>query len=214
MPRLTAIRRRALDEMVKDAIFEATVAVLDELGVAGMTMDRVAGSAGLAKGSLYKYFPGKKALLELVFVKLIDPIFQDLKEIVSKEQSATEKLGAHLRTILEQIAIHAKVFKLLFQDDTAQGLLQPLQRSSGEVRNQLLAEVFRQRIAEGAFRSAEPALLTNIFVGLCRGVFESHLELEGREQREKVQSLIMSVLLNGIGTESGRGGGSCLGSDI
>ena len=49
MPKLTAIRKQALDEMMREAIFEATVAVLSEHGVEGMTMDRVALAAKVAK---------------------------------------------------------------------------------------------------------------------------------------------------------------------
>ncbi len=93
VPRLTAIRKQALDEMMKEALFEATVAVLSEHGVDGMTMDRVALAAGVAKGSLYRYFRSKRDLLEFVYAKMIDPIFQDLDEIVATEQPAIEKLA-------------------------------------------------------------------------------------------------------------------------
>ena len=66
MPRLTAIRKQALDEMMKNALFEASVAVLSEHGAEGMTMDRVALAASMAKGSLYRYFRSKQELLESI----------------------------------------------------------------------------------------------------------------------------------------------------
>ena len=56
MPKLTAIRKQALDEMMREAIFQAAKAVLAKHGVDGMTMDRVAVEADVAKGSLYHYF--------------------------------------------------------------------------------------------------------------------------------------------------------------
>ena len=86
------IRKQALDEMMKEALFEATVAVLSEHGVDGMTMDRVASEAGVAKGSLYRYFRSKRDLLEFVYTKLVDPIFQDLEEMAAQEQPAIESL--------------------------------------------------------------------------------------------------------------------------
>ena len=49
MPKLTAIRKQALDDIMKEAIFEATVAVLGQHGVEGMTMDRVATAAGVRR---------------------------------------------------------------------------------------------------------------------------------------------------------------------
>jgi AcrR family transcriptional regulator len=201
MPRLTAIRKQALDDVMKEALFEATVAVLDEHGVEGMTMDRVASAASVAKGSLYNYFHSKKDLLQFVYAKIIDPIFQDLIEIVATEQSAIEKLSSHLRQLLEHVAKHARVFKLLFDDDTAHGLLQSTERSTQEKGCQHLAEIFRQGIAEGVFRPSDPLVLAHMFLGLCRGMFDSQPELGGHEQRENVLQLIMGTFLNGISIE-------------
>jgi AcrR family transcriptional regulator len=198
VPRLTAIRKQALDEVMKEAFFNATVAVLTEHGVEGMTMDRVAAAASVAKGSLYHYFRSKKDLLQFVYAKIIDPIFHDLAETMAREQPANEKLASHLRKMLEHIAKHAKVFRLLFDDDTAHGLLQSSERNTCEVGSQRLAEIFRQGIAEGAFRAVDPLVLARMFLGLCRGVFDGQPKLEGRDQREDVHRMIMGTFLNGI----------------
>jgi AcrR family transcriptional regulator len=204
VPKLTAIRKRALDEVVKEAIFEATVAVLSEHGVEGMTMDRVATAAGVAKGSLYNYFRNKRDVLEFVYAKMIDPIFEDLVQTVATDRPAIEKLASHLRNLLEHWAKHAKVFKLLFEDDTAQGLLQSSQRSRREAGSQRLAEIFRQGIAEGVFRPESPLVLANMYFGLCRGVFDGHPEVAAREQQEEIHRLIMDTFLQGIATEKGK----------
>ena len=201
MPRLTAIRKQALDEIMKEAIFEATISVLSQQGVEGMTMDRVALAAGMAKGSLYNYFRSKRALLEFVYAKTIEPVFKELAETVATEGPAIKKLAGQLRSILEHAAEHARVFKLLFQDDTAQGVLQSSQRSSREAGSQCLAQTFRQGIAEGVFRPADPLVLARMFIGLCSGVFDSHPALERLDVRENIHRLIMGTFLNGIATE-------------
>lgn len=203
VPRLTAIRKQAIDGMMKEALFEATVAVLTDHGVEGMTMDRVASAAGVAKGSVYNYFGSKKGLLEFVHAKMIDPIFQNLTEIVATEQSAIEKLTLHLRKLLEHVAIHARVFRLLLDDDTAHGLLQSSERSTREAACKRLAEIFCQGISEGAFRPADPLVLAHMFLGLCRGVFDSQPELQESNQRENIHRLILGSFLNGIATQNG-----------
>jgi AcrR family transcriptional regulator len=187
--------------MMREAIFQAATTVLAEHGAKGLTMDRVALAADVAKGSLYHYFPGKKALLEFVYAKMIDPIIENLEAIVATEQPALEKLGTHLNSLLEHVAKHSQVFKLLFEDDAAQGLLQASQRQSQEVGGQLLAAVFRQGIAEGVFRPMEPLMLTQMFLGLCKGVFDTQPELGERDQRETISRLIMGTFLHGIATE-------------
>lgn len=204
MPTLTAIRKQALDEMTREAIFEAAVAVLGEHGVEGMTMDRVALAADMAKASLYHYFLGKTALVEFVYANIIDPIHQDLQEIMATEQPAIEKLATHLAWLLEHVDKHLRVFKLLLHDDTAQGLLQSTQRRTREAGCQLLAEIFRQGIAEGAFRPVDPLQLARMFLGLSAGVFDSQPELGERDQRESVHRLIMGAFLHGVAAEPGR----------
>lgn len=208
MPKLTAIRKHAVDEMMRGVIFEAALAVFAEQGVEGMTMDRLAVAANVAKGSLYHYFPGKKALLEFMHAKVIDPIIRDLEELVVTQRPAIEKLTVHLNHLLEHIAKHVQVFRLLFQDDTAQGLLQTSQRRTREIGGRYLAEVFRQGIAENVFRPEDPFLLTQIFLALCKGVLDTQPELEGHDQREKIHRLIMGAFMGGVATEACRHGSS------
>jgi AcrR family transcriptional regulator len=207
MPRLSTIRKQALDEIMKEALYEATVEVLSDHGVDGMTMDRVAVAAGVAKGSLYRYFRGKRELLEFVHAKIIDPLFQDLNElVVATGQPAVAKLAAHLHTLLEHVAKHAQVFRLLFDDDAAQDLLQSSERCTRKAAGQRMAEIFRQGIAEGVFRPVDPLVLANMYLGVCKAVLESRPVLQTREEREEVHRLIMGAFLNGIATDQGRSG--------
>lgn len=206
MPRLTAIRKQALDGIMKEALFEATIAALSEHGVDGLTMDRVASEAGVAKGSLYRYFRSKRDLLEFVYAKTVDPIFQDIEQIVASEQPAIAKLARQLYALLDHVAKHAQVHRLLFEDETAHGLLQSSERRTSEAATVRLAELFRQGIAEGVFRDGDPLMLATMYIGLCKGVLQSQPELDTRQQREDVHRLIMGTFLNGIITEKARVG--------
>ncbi|NLS96615.1 MAG: TetR/AcrR family transcriptional regulator [Planctomycetaceae bacterium] len=204
MPRLTDIRKQALDEMMKEAFFEATVAVLNEHGVEGMTMDRVAAAAGVAKGSLYRYFRGKRDLLEFVFTKVVDPIFQAFEELAAKQQPAIELLSGHLEALLEHVAKHARVHRLLFEDDAAHGLLQPSERRTSEAAGRQMATVFQQGIEEGVFRPQDPLLLAHMYLGLTKGVLQSRPPLDEPEHRKDVHRLIIGTFLSGIATDKGR----------
>ncbi len=206
MPRLTAIRKQALTEMMKEAFFEATVAVLSEHGVDGLTMDRVAAKAQVAKASLYRYFHSKRDLLESVYTKMVDPVCQGLKETVASELPAVEKLAKQLHALLEHVAAHGQIHRLLFEDDTALGLLQPSERRTTELVSQHLAEIFRQGMEEGVFRRADPRMYAHMYLGLCKGVLQSHPRLDNRDLRENLHRLILVTFLNGIATETGRVG--------
>jgi AcrR family transcriptional regulator len=204
MPKLTAIRKQAINGMMKEALFEATVAVLGAYGVEGLTMDRVAAEAGIAKGSLYRYFQSKRDLLEFVYAKLVDPVFQNLEEMAAKQMPAIEKLTGQLHMLLEHVAQHAQVHKLLFEDDAVHVLLKSSERRRSEIACQRLATVFEQGIAEGVFRPGDPLMLATMYLSLCKGMLESQPRLEQRDQRENLHRLILGTFLNGIATEKGR----------
>ncbi|MHB8901355.1 MAG: TetR/AcrR family transcriptional regulator [Thermoguttaceae bacterium] len=203
MPRLTVIRRRALDEMMKEALFEATLAVLTRYRVDGLTMDRVAVEAGVAKASLYRYFRSKQELLEFVYAKLVDPLFRQFEEVAARQQPAIRCLSDQLRILLEHAARHAEVHKLLFDDDTALGLLQSSERRTAETATGQLVEVFRQGMAEGVFRSQDPWMLARMYLGLCKGVLQSQPGLAEPAQRAALHRLILDTFLNGAATENG-----------
>jgi len=201
VPKLTAIRKQALDEMMKEALFKATIGVLGAQGVNGLTMDRVAAEAGVAKGSVYRYFHSKRDLLEFAYDKVTAPIFRVIEELANQEEPAIVKLAGHLHSLLEHIAKHAHVHKLLFEDDAVLGLLLPSERQATEVASQQLAGVFRQGIAEGVFSSGDPLLLAKMYLGLCKSVLQCRPKLEKRDQRESVHRLIMDTFLNGVAKE-------------
>lgn len=64
-----ATRRRT--GLSVESIVDAAIAVLDESGVAGLSMRRVADRLGTGAASLYAYVSGRDELLELVFDELI-----------------------------------------------------------------------------------------------------------------------------------------------
>ena len=61
LPRKRPAQRRA--QVTVDAILEATLQVLRREGVARFTTTRVADVAGVSVGTLYQYFPNKRALV-------------------------------------------------------------------------------------------------------------------------------------------------------
>jgi len=201
MPKLTAIRQQAINGVMKQALYEATVTVLSTHGVDELTMDRVAAEAGIAKGSVYRYFRSKRDLLEFVYARLVDPVFENLEEIAAKPQPAIEKLSGQLHMLLEHAAQHGQVHKLLFEDEAVHAILQSSERRGSEVACQRLANVFEQGIAEGVFRAGDPLMLAALYFGLIKSALERLPKLETREQREDLHRLILGTFFNGIAAE-------------
>jgi AcrR family transcriptional regulator len=69
-PRKTAVQERS--KFTVEAIYEAAVQVFTEKGYAGATTDLIADRAGVSIGTLYQYFPNKKAILIGIWKRNMD----------------------------------------------------------------------------------------------------------------------------------------------
>lgn len=58
------------DEQKEERIYHATLELVMETGLAGLTMEKVAKKAGIAVGTLYVYFASKEELLEAVYWRI------------------------------------------------------------------------------------------------------------------------------------------------
>jgi AcrR family transcriptional regulator len=88
-PRKTPAQRRSV--VTVDVIFEATIQVLLAHGFEQTTTTRIAERAGVSVGSLYQYFPNKRALLAAV-------VRRHIAEVVAAGVAACEKArGTSLR---------------------------------------------------------------------------------------------------------------------
>jgi AcrR family transcriptional regulator len=198
MPRLSSARKQLLTAMMKETISDAAVAVLAEHGVEGMTMDRVAAAADVAKGSLYCYFDGKQDILRLVHAKLVDPILKTADDVIQADMPATRKLEAVVRTVFDQLARHHGVFSLLIKDATARNVLEPRRRTNREIAVGQFAVIFRQGIEQGLFARHDPAQVAEMFMGALGGLWERSLATGDAPRADSLTGALLSVFLDGI----------------
>ena len=83
MPRVAAAKHEEYAEARRDQILDAALRIFARKGFAESTVDEIAVAAGLAKATLYLYFPSKEVLLQ----KLVDhsrlvPDLGDLMESI------------------------------------------------------------------------------------------------------------------------------------
>jgi AcrR family transcriptional regulator len=89
-----------------DAILEATVQVLLDIGKDRLTTTRVAARAGVSVGTLYQYFPNKSALLQAALRRHLGGVTDAV------EQACQEQMGnsvAHMATALVDAFLGAKM---------------------------------------------------------------------------------------------------------
>src|ERR1700722_6618284 len=82
-PRKSPVQARSAASV--GAILEATIQVLLQVGKERLTTTRVAMRAGVSVGTLYQYFPNKRALLQAVLRGHLDEVTEAI-ELVCHEQ--------------------------------------------------------------------------------------------------------------------------------
>ncbi|MBU1056460.1 MAG: TetR/AcrR family transcriptional regulator [Proteobacteria bacterium] len=176
MAKLAETRKAEWDLVMKNAIYEATVAVLNQHGFDGLRMDRVAKKAEVATGTLYNYFKNKAELLRHVIDTRFKPINHDFLEILKSAISPEEKLRNFVRIFLNSIK---KYRSLMIIVTTAESLSLPIKAAVDEKREigqKLLADVIKEGIAQGKFRHVNPMQTARLIFGALYGIIQPMLD--------------------------------------
>ncbi len=198
MSRLAKRRKELVVSLMKDGIYEAAVRVLMERGAEGLTMDRVAESAGVAKGSLYNYFRSKRELLQFIHEKTIEPAKDFLAEVRAASMPAAEKLQTVVRMWLEHFATNRGIFDFLFNDPRTREVMEDCKRSSRLEGIEELRSFFEQGIAEGAFRPIDTQRTAEMFLGAVILTMEQQLMLNLNRPAEESAAALLDLFLNGL----------------
>ena len=167
--RLSKARKEFVTAMMKDTIFEAAGSVLEEHGVNGITMDRVAATAGLAKGSLYNYFQDKDKLVRFLYAQLVEPFYQVIEEIADGDLPAPRKLEEILRVTVERSVKGKGIIRLLLETPQYP---RRSRRRFARALIRLFTAIFQCGILDGAFRPHNPAHAARMFSGCLSELFE------------------------------------------
>ena len=83
-PRKSPVQARSTASV--DAILEATVQVLLDVGKERLTTTRVASRAGVSVGTLYQYFPNKSALLQAALKRHLDGVTEAVEQVCQEQK--------------------------------------------------------------------------------------------------------------------------------
>lgn len=168
---------------------ELLAAALDlfvERGYAATRLDEVAARAGVSKGTLYLYFPGKEELFKAVVRETVVPIIGEAEDVIGRYQGSSTAL---LRDIVlgwwERIGNTklSGITKLMMAES---GNFPELARFYHEevIRpgNAMIARLLERGVAAGEFRPFDAQRMTDVIVSpmlmlmLWKHSFGRHVE--------------------------------------
>lgn len=96
MPKLWSPTIGEHREAVRGALLDAAGALVEEVGLAGVTMSRLAERSGVGRATVYKYFPDAAAVLEAWHERLVHAHLAELADARDRATSAAARLDAVL----------------------------------------------------------------------------------------------------------------------
>lgn len=91
MPKITGpnIAQHVADQ--EAAVFAAAIALFEAHGVDGVSMGAIAEAVGLARSSLYRYFPNRAAIVDRWFTTAMQPVIEESDRIARSDRPRTER---------------------------------------------------------------------------------------------------------------------------
>lgn len=103
-PRKSPIQARSVASV--DAILKATIQVLLRLGKERLTTTNVALRAGVSVGTLYQYFPNKRALLQAALKRHLNEVAEAVELVCMQQEGRTLR---EMATALITVFLNAKM---------------------------------------------------------------------------------------------------------
>lgn len=207
MARLTERAKQVLTEERRTQILEAAARIFSGRGYHGATIREIAEAAGLADGTIYLYFPGKRDLLlsawEHVAISSLFPLLD--------RASRGEDDEAFMTTILadrfELFRRHAAFFRLVMQQADVDPVLRRAVRARIQTIKVMVGEHLRRRVAEGGFRRVSVPIVQRAIAGMMMGVALLDANdpdpLFDRYTNETVAREVARLILYGLVAEDG-----------
>ena len=177
-PRKSPVQARSTASV--DAILEATIQVLLQVGKERLTTTKVALRAGVSVGTLYQYFPNKSALLKGALKRHLDEVLEAVELACEQqkgcplEQMATAVMTTFLAAKMKDTKASAALYAVSSDVDGAK-----VAREMGVRANQ--AVVAMLMTAREQF-TTDPQLVAAMLQGVMGGVSRRLLESAAPEK--------------------------------
>jgi AcrR family transcriptional regulator len=206
-PRKLPRWKRQPDERPQQ-ILEAAFRVFGSRGLHRATLDSVAREAGIAKGTIYLYFPGKAALFSAMLKARVNDVMPAVEPPrdggTSEIRDRLAALGRRLYRFFRSPAYLAMYRAVVSEAADFPEAAALLYREGILPANRRLAEVIRHGISVGEFRSVDPLVTARAFAGMFQ-VFAVSQELLGGKRifplsEAKVVRTLTDIFFNGLRT--------------
>ncbi|GAB4258586.1 TetR/AcrR family transcriptional regulator [Thermincola ferriacetica] len=141
-------------EIRKKQIIKATLGIIAEKGVSGLTTAEVARRVGFSEAALFRHFPNKLQIIKATMVDVHESLLNGIQTIISKNTGPLNKLEEILKFQLTFIEENKGLPRILFSDELHLGdkeLRQTIMKRHEKYLETIMS-VIAEGVALGIFR--------------------------------------------------------------
>jgi len=202
----TSARRKAANEERRRAILEAARAVFARQGYADTVVDDIAAQAGMAKGTLYLYFPSKEQIYLAALLEQARQLDADSAAAMNTAGSWKDKLAAYLQVRMRYCNCQGDFLRIYMHEFRGMSMIgKPLtaefihlvQRGESQ-----LAQMFAAAAARGEIRPVDPELAAITVSDITRGLMERQLRAWGNSVGPDDEAFALDILYRAFSAEA------------
>ncbi|MFQ5477854.1 MAG: TetR/AcrR family transcriptional regulator [Candidatus Krumholzibacteriia bacterium] len=196
-------RTREHEEAFRRRLVAAARELFVEEGFESVSMRRIAARAGCAPMTIYQYFANKRAVLRHIWGDIFDEVLGRCTAAVERAAGAPEKLRAFARCFVAYWLEHPDHYRVIYlnEDAVEESLERYFVESADLVRRFSIVEsLVREAMADGDFRSGDPALVTQTLICLLHGLAHSLITVPEYpwQPRERVVDASLDAVFRGF----------------
>jgi AcrR family transcriptional regulator len=201
--------RRQSDPALRDSrtrqILDAAARLFAKHGYADADTQLLADELGVGKGTLYRYFPSKKAL----FLAAADRVMRQMRERIDEHiqgiADPLDRIAVAIRTFLAFFADNPDFVELLMQERAQfKDRKEPTYFQHRKVNVERWKALYRDLIAAGRIRDMPVERITDVLSNLVYGTMFSNYFTGNQKSFEAQSEDILDVVFHGILSEQER----------
>jgi len=182
----------------REAVLRAARAVVAAEGINGLSMVAVADEAGMAVGSIYRWYASRTELVAEVLRTTCDHELDVLRAIAAGEGPAAERL--HDAVTGRALSAGRIAYAMICEPTVAEAEL--LRRRIRDEMAGILAGIVRAGVQDGSFGDQDPALTGTALVGAVSEILAGPLGSGSRTRRSALVEAVGALALRSAGATS------------
>ncbi|MDF2544507.1 MAG: Transcriptional regulator [Herbinix sp.] len=193
------------EEKKRNRVMDYAFKSFTTAGFSRVTMDDIARGVGMGKGTVYKLFPSKEALILSTVDYFAGRVEQAIEEVLTNDKlTAVDKLNLFLKAVAEKLsAIHPGIVE--YFERTMPEVYEKIEKTRQRIIMNNLVRVLEEGKKEGLIDPRmDLNLIAHMVIGTLRYIIESQVLSSLNYSFDQLFVSITNVILKGCMTEEGR----------